>query len=194
MLSCCKSLDKNNDLNKQLQLVDIKEWDYYEYSFDGRELYNNLDVINLNNAVTGDSTKLFSFILNDKPKKINYIINGNALIGDITKINIYSEYGDSYDKHGIEHFRYYSIGYLEIEYENKNNGKEKLKFRIYDAMKYLKNDNSLVLRMSTGLLNNIKKPHNYFEGMYLGIIDIDFNQNIVKIVVEYVPNNYGIKF
>ena len=190
----CNSINNNEDnsLNEQSQLMDIKEWDYYEYSYDGRELFNDLCKVNF--EVSDNYTKLLSFILNDEPKKINYIINGNALIGTITKINIYSEYGDDFDKHGIEHLRYYSINYLEIEYENKNIDKETLKFRIYDVMHYMNDDNSLVLRISTKLLNDIEKLHNYFDGIYLGIIDIDFGQNIIKTVVEYVPNNYGVLF
>ena len=193
-LSCNKSINKNNSFNEQPQLIDIKEWDYYEYSYDGRKLFNDLYRVNGDNEVTDNYTKLLSFILNDEPKKINYIINGNALIGTITKINIYSEYGDDFDKHGIEHLRYYSINYLEIEYENKNTDKEILKFRIYSVMHYMNNDNSYVLRISAKLLNDIEKLHDYFDGMYLGIIDIDFNQNIVKIIAEYVPNNYGVLF
>jgi len=55
-------------------------------------------------------------------------------------------------------------------------------------------NNNLILRLSAGLLNEFEKPHNYFDGAYLGIIDIDYNENFIKIVVEYVPNNTGVLF
>jgi len=48
--------------------------------------------------------------------------------------------------------------------------------------------------LSAGLLNEFEKPHNYFDGRYVGTIDIDYNENIIKIVVEYVPSNRGVFF
>ena len=195
LFSCNKgnNITENKLFIEQIPEINIENWDFYEYSYDGRKLFSDLNTIDWNNQISEDNTKLLSFILNDEPKNINFIINGNRKMGNVTKINIFSEYGDSFDKHGIEHLRYYSVNYLEIEYEDEKLDKEILKFRIYDFIHYMDNKN-LILRISTKLLNDIERIHNYFNGIYIGIIDIDFDKNIIKIIVEYVPNNYGVLF
>jgi len=193
----------NKEINTQSQLTDIEKDDedyYYQYSPDGRPLFDDLFTEdmkeNADNRVKEGKFTLLSFLCADEPKKIYYSINGNKIIenGDISKLNLYSEYGDSFDKHGIEHLRYYSINYFEIEYENKDKKKEILKFKIYDFIPYMSKSNSLVLRLSTGLLNDVEKPHNDFDGRYHGNILIDTTRNIVKIVVEYVPSDMGVSF
>ena len=194
LLISCKGMNyiENENSNEQLQFINTNEWDYYKYSFDGRILFDEINTLNSDNINKDNNLKFLSFLLSESPKNIVYIINGNTLIGNVVKLNIYSEYGDYIDRQVYESLRYYRINYLEIEYENEDRTKNILKFRIYSIINYMDNENSLIIRMSTKLLNDIEEFHNYFDGFYLGIIDFDINKNIIKIVVEYVPNNYGV--
>jgi len=194
LLFSCKGINyiENESSSEQFQFINTSEWDYYKYSFDGRILFDEINTVNSDNINTEKNLKFISFLFSESPKNIVYNINGNTLIGNVVKLNIYSEYGDYFDRQVYESLRYYRINYLEIEYENEDKTKNILKFRIYSIINYMDNENSLIIRMSTKLLNDIEEFHNYFDGFYLGIIDFDINKNIIKIVVEYVPNNYGV--
>ena len=197
-ISCNKDKNVGNTIqNEQQNSVNIEDWDYHEYSPDGRKLYDELNHIDwdiIKNIQFPDNyTRLLSFIHDDEPKEINYIINGIGEKGIVKKINIFSKDGEDYDKRGKKYLGWASVNHLEIEYGNKKLDKELLKFVIYDSMNYMYNNN-LILRLSARLLNEFEKPHNYFDGVYLGIIDIDYNENFIKIVVEYVPNNTGVLF